>query len=106
MMAIDNFTWAVLLSPSAYIFIASIAASVFMPIRMLMIIPILFDSRFLSKRRYINSLVIVISIIILSVFLQFIIWGSFLLPIDKDGYGHLRMIPFFPWPESPFVQWR
>jgi len=32
-----------------------------------------------------------------------ILWGSFPLPVDKQGYIRIRMIPFLPWPETPFV---
>jgi len=97
--------WLALLSPSAYIFEAAAFASVLSPLQLLSYIPVFFvnDPENSSyKRRYLWAACLVILIPISCVLIQYIIWGSFPFHTDKQGYGHLRMIPFIPWPQSPF----
>lgn len=100
-----RFTWAIFFSPSAYFFFASVVASVFLPFQLLLMIPAFFDNTVPAyRRRYVWSLIMAIVIVISAILLQVIIWGSFPLPVDKDGYVHLRMIPFIPWPGSSLLQ--
>jgi hypothetical protein len=45
-----------------------------------------------------------VAIFVTALLLQAVIWGSFPLPVDKDGYIHVRLIPFIPWPDIPLLQ--
>lgn len=101
----QRFTWAIFFSPSSYLFLGSLIASVLLPLKLLLLIPIFFDKNISTyKRRYLSSFGVVVGIAISCVLLQIIIWGSFPLIVDKNGYIHIRIIPFFPWPETPFLK--
>jgi hypothetical protein len=99
-LVFHHFTWAIFFSPSAYIFFSAVILSIFLPFRLLLFIPLLFVPDVQTyKRRYVWSFGIVVVIVISALLIQGVIWGSFPLPASKDGYIHLRMIPFIPWPE-------
>ena len=77
----------------------------FLPLQLLLMIPRFFDTNVPANTKdYFWSLVVAVVIVLSAILLQAIIWGSFPLPVDKDGYIHLRMIPFVPWPDSPLFQ--
>ena len=104
LLMFDRFTWGIFVSPSAYVFISAIVGSVGLPVVLLLLVPIFFNQDASGyKRRYLLSLGVAIDIVLSSLLLQVIIWGSFPLPVDKEGYIHLRLIPFFPWPETPLL---
>lgn len=107
LLGLHRFTWGVLFSPSAYLFLAAVFESLYLPIQLLFTMPIFFvrdAPRY--KRRYILSFCTAIAIAVSAILLQFVIVGSFPLPLDKDGYIHLRLIPFFPWPDwSQPINW-
>ncbi len=64
-------------------------------------IPSFFDSETLGHtKRYLLSLGVIVAIIVTVILLQAVIWGSFPLPVDKNGYIHVRVIPFVPWPDT------
>ncbi|WP_372522376.1 hypothetical protein [Sulfuricaulis sp.] len=104
-LVFHRFSWAIFISPSAYLFFTCVLASVFLPLLLLLMIPTFFDRDSSTySRRYLWSLTIVIGIAIACFILQVIIWGSFPLPVDHEGYIHLRMIPFLPWPETSLFE--
>ena len=101
-LVFHQFTWAIFISPSAYLFFSCILATVFLPLQLLLMIPAFFDrSTPRYGQRYLLSFAIVVGIAVACFILQIIIWGSFPLPVDQDGYIHVRMIPFLPWPDTP-----
>jgi hypothetical protein len=101
-LVFHRFSWLLFISPSAYLFLSSVLASVFFPIQLLLLIPVFFDPETSSfNRRYLKSFAIFVGIAVSCFLIQVIIWGSFPLPLDSEGYIHLRMIPFLPWPETP-----
>lgn len=97
-----RFNWAIFLSPSAHLFFGALIASVALPLRLLLLIPAFFDRGVPAyARRYLWSFLVVLGIGSSAILLQIIIWGAFPLPVDKEGYIHLRFIPFIPWPDTP-----
>lgn len=85
--------WGALLSPSADVFLAAVVASVTVPLYILSIIPVLAH---LPRRAWVATLAAILAIPVSCVLIQLLIWGSY--PFES---GHLRMIPFIPWPERP-----
>jgi hypothetical protein len=74
-----------------------------LPIKLILLIPVYFvKDNGLYKKRFLCALGVVAAIWISAVIIQLILWGSFPLPIDKEGYVRVRMIPFLPWPDTPF----
>lgn len=97
-----HFSWLLFISPAAYVFFSCVVASVFLPIQLILMVAMFFDREFPAySRRYLWSSVVVVGIAVACFILQVIIWGSFPLLVDHEGYIHVRMIPFLPWPESP-----
>jgi hypothetical protein len=98
-----HFSWLVWVSPSNYLFWASTIGSVTVPIYGLFAIPALFNREAQAyRRRYLWSCCVVIGCMAMSVLCSFVSWGSFPLATDRVGFEHVRMIPFFPWPDTPF----
>jgi hypothetical protein len=95
-------SWDVCLSPSAGVFFSAVAASIGLPIQPLWLIPsfVFNPSGDLYRRRYVWSAAIMGAVVISGFVVQFIIWGSFPLPVDSEGYVRIRMVPFFPWPTT------
>ena len=95
------FSFFIFFSPSAYLFYSSIIASVWLPISLILFIPNFFskdsENKFYNKR-YLIAVLIILAIIISFFIIQVIIWGSSPYGVDNQGYIHLRMIPFYPWP--------
>lgn len=104
MVFIDNFTFGLLISPSSALYLSTIFASILVPLQLLMLIPIFFDKELETyKRRYLwTFLVTIFAFPLATVFLQFVLWGSFPYGYDEDGAERLRLFPFFPWPKQPF----
>ncbi len=101
-LIVQRFSLILLISPSAYLFLGCVLASTFLPLRLLLMIPPLFDRGAQDYgERYKLSFVIVIVVVVACFILQSIRWGSFPVPADPDGTTHIRMIPFLPWPEFP-----
>ena len=102
-LVFQRFTWAIFLSPSAAIFFSSILGSVLGPPLILLLIPLFFYRDNPAYRyRYLWSIVTVLGIVVSMFILQIIIWGSFPLPVDNEGYIRLRLIPFVPWPTTTY----
>lgn len=101
-LVFHRFSWGIFFSPSAYVFFSAVITSVFLPLQLLLVVLSFFDPDVpLSRRRHLWSFAVVVVIVLSALLLQAVIWGSFPLPVDKDGYIHVRMIPFIPWPDSP-----
>ena len=102
-LSLRYFTWIYLISPSAYVFFSMILASVVLPLQLLFYIPLLFSKDTVNYKKYLYSVLIIIGIAVSAVLLQLIVWGSCPYEFDSNGYEHLRMIPFIPWPRLPFM---
>ena len=104
-LVIRRFSWLLFLSPAAYLFFACVFLSIALPVQMTLFIPAVFDPQFPRyRRRYLVSFLIAAGIFAVCVVLQAVVWGSFPLPVDRDNHIHVRMIPFWPWPETPLFQ--
>lgn len=98
-------SWGLLLSPSAYLFFIAELSSLFVPIQMLLWIPVYFENQENNNlRKYGWTLLTVAGIVVFLVVIQIIIWGSYPVGVDAEHYVRLRMIPFFPWPQPPIFQ--
>jgi hypothetical protein len=105
-LELRRFTWGLFLSPSAYVFVGAMVATIFFPIRTLLTIPIAFvddESNDLFKWRYRYSLLAVLLICAGELFLLTLMWGSFPLEVDSQNYVRLRLIPFLTWPTRDFL---
>jgi hypothetical protein len=118
-VALQNVRWVfktlswksflLILSPSAYVFYIANLLTISVPIVILfIIIPIIIWNREqfpdFYKRRYLWTALAIISIFVLMLILTVIIWGSCPVEIDGERNIRLRMIPFIPWPNSPFLK--
>lgn len=105
-LLIHRFSWGayflVTLSPSTYVFFSALGTAIQVPLFVL-IIPNFFDQGRIDlyRHRYLFSIGLVLSIVAIGFLLEVVIWGSFPLDVGKDGYIHIRLIPFIPWPETP-----
>ena len=98
-----RFSVGVFFSPAAYLHFSALLASVFLPLQLLLAIPIHFNEKMPSyPRRYRLAFGLVFLIVASAVVLQFVIWGTFPLEADASHQIHLRLIPFIPWPDRPF----
>lgn len=101
LIVLDRFSWLVLVSPAAAVFISALIASVMLPVQMMLFVPTLFDrASGTYSRRFLYTFGLVLGIVVACVILQIVTWGAFPLPVDHDGYVHVRMIPFVPWPND------
>lgn len=99
----ERWSWGVLLSPSAIVFLGVLSYSLVYPIQSLILIRSFFDPDSPAyRRRYLYAIVASVGTFVLAAILEAIIWGSFPLEIDSAGVGHLRMIPFLPWPDRAY----
>jgi hypothetical protein len=104
-LVFHRFSWSLFFSPAAALFFSAIVASLFVPFQLLLVIPGFFAAESIGCiKRYVWSLGVVVAIFVTAILLQAVIWGSFPLPVDKDGYIHVRLIPFIPWPDIPLLQ--
>jgi hypothetical protein len=95
-------SWGLLFSLSANMLFSSLLCSLFVPLRLLLFMPLFFEPTLSNyRRRYWFSLGLVAVIVIADVVFKVLMWGSFPLLVDKNGYERLRFIPFFPWPDAP-----
>ncbi len=97
--------WGALLSPSADFCWTVVIFSVVAPILGLFFAVSSMFSTSGSRRRYLQSVLILAAVLLLPFLTDALIWGSFPFTIDNEGVHRLRMIPFFPWPDAPFGQY-
>jgi hypothetical protein len=93
-----NWTWGLLLSPSAAVWCGTVTFSVIAPLNVFRLPAFFNPEGEFYPRRYRWSVIHVIATLALVLFSWVLIWGSFPLESRADGQ-HLRMIPFYPWPE-------
>jgi hypothetical protein len=106
-------SWKSFISPSAVVFNIANILTIFVPIIIILIIPIFFDKeqptfwnkqQYFYKRRYLWAALAIISLFVLMFILTIIIWGSYPVIIDEGKNIRLRMIPFIPWPNYPLLK--
>jgi hypothetical protein len=96
-----NFSGLFFFSPSAYLFFLVTASSIYLPVQLMLIVPNYFEKNHdLYNKRYLWTILTILAIIILIYLQQILIWGSFPIGVE-NGLVHIRMIPFFPWPNTP-----
>jgi len=99
-LVLRHWTWVLLLSPSAYVFFATAVYSVFLPIQLMLFIPIFFSADGATyDRRYVFSFLVLVALIILVVLTQLLIHASFPLCWQSDGVERVRMVPILPCPK-------
>ena len=105
-LELRRFSWGLFISPSAYFFAGAMFSTMVFPIKILLMIPLLFiddESNELFKKRYSYSLLAVLAICAGELLFLTLMWGSLPLEVDAQHYVHLRLIPFFPWPARDFL---
>lgn len=102
-LIVRHFRWQLLISPSFGVWLAMLAPSVVGPIYVA-------NMSFLPwspggkpyPRRVLSSFGILLVACCVAVISQFLLWGS--LPLDNGNDGVIvRIIPFVPWPSTPFL---
>ncbi len=102
-LAIKRWTWGGLISPSAYICMSAIIASILYPVYgLIFALASLSDDAEQTKQRYLRAALAISIVIILPLVSDALIWGSFPFAIDAAGLHRLRIIPFFPWPSGGY----
>jgi len=98
----QRWDWGGLISPSADFCWTVVLASVFAPVYGFVHAIEVLSSPTASGRRYLQATLIIVGIVLLPFVTDALIWGSFPFTFDNAGVGHLRMIPFIPWPDAAF----
>jgi hypothetical protein len=93
---ISHWSWILLLSPSAYVWLAVTLSTVALPVQAACAIPCLFQRPAYHPYRY-TTMVLAFTTIALAI-CWIVGWGSYPLNSDQNGYLHFRMIPFIPLP--------
>jgi hypothetical protein len=102
---IDKLGMETVMSPSAYMYFLSLFAAILAPVMIYSRIPGLFEETSRHyRRRYLLAFGLIASIWISAVAFQFVLWGSFPVIKDRQGQLRIRMVPFLPWPETPFFR--
>jgi len=98
---IKRWHWIGVISPSAGLCFAVLITSVTVPF-----IGVLQACEWLADRsqskRVIRVMILLIFILILPFITDTLVWGSFPFTYDDAGYGHIRFIPFIPWPSGGY----
>jgi hypothetical protein len=97
-----HWTWALLFSPSAYVFFATAVYSVFLPIHFMLFIPPFFSAEVEAAtydRRYLFSFLVLVGLIVLVVVAQLVVHGSFPICWPSNGVERIRMVPLLPCPK-------
>jgi hypothetical protein len=92
-----------LLSPSADLCVILNTCSLILPIAWLgWLFHILTVPRGTITIRYrmVYSVLIILGIFAVPFIIEVLIWGSYPIVFDDQGFEHIRMIPFFPWPHA------
>jgi dolichyl-phosphate-mannose--protein O-mannosyl transferase len=91
--------WSLMISisPSALFCFGVMFLSVVWPIAGLMAIAAL-----TRTQRWSHVILTIVALLLFPFVTDFLIWGSFPLPLDDEGNIHLRLIPFIPWPSGGF----
>jgi hypothetical protein len=104
-LARDRWSWAVLLSPSAGVCASSVFFTLAAPLAAPFSLAGILTTREWSVGKRYGLFIVGLLVFVASMFVaQAVIWGSFPLDIDQEGHGHLRMIPFLPWPDRKYLE--
>ncbi len=97
-----RWTWAFLLSPSAIVWLLATVALITLPLKVMTVIPLFFDSSADTYRlRYRRTALTLVVIPLLFFVMRVVAWGSYPLDYGQDGL-YMRMIPLLPpWPSRP-----
>jgi hypothetical protein len=98
-LVFQHWTWGLLLSPSAYLFFATVLYSVVMPLHFMLFIPGFFARDATYNRRYLFSSLVLAALAVVAVITQIIIQSSFPFCWQSDGVERMRMLPFLPCPK-------
>jgi hypothetical protein len=104
-----RWSWAIFISPSAYVFFGALIDTAAAPVWMLLLVPAFFSKQSdgevnpTYKRRYAWTFLVIAGIFVIEIVNLTIMWGSFPLGVDAQHYIRLRMIPFIPWPDGGFL---
>jgi hypothetical protein len=92
---------AIVVVPSAYLFVGLLLYAVLMPIQFMLFIPNFFLSPDAATydRRYLFSILVVFALIVSLFIIQLAISTSFPLCWPSDGFERIRMVPFLPCPK-------
>jgi hypothetical protein len=101
MLGWQRWSFAALFSPSAAFCLTMIVASIVWPLLGLWFVAL----RVATRQSWLYSVLLIMGIFVLPLVTDALIWGSFPFSSDINGVGHLRMIPFFPWPSSPLNEY-
>jgi hypothetical protein len=99
-LAWHRWSWGALFSPSAAFCLSVILFSVFVPLRILLVVYLLV----LAKQPWSWVIFLSLAVLVLPSLTDFLIWGSFPFTIDSEGVARLRMIPFLPWPDGSYLE--
>lgn len=100
-LALDRWTWGLLISPSAAFCGAVLVASILAPLQGLFLLGGVVKERTVkTSQRVLYVFVGIVAILFLPMVTDILIWGSFPLSYDNQGFERLRMIPFLPWPKG------
>jgi hypothetical protein len=100
-----RWNWVALVSPSNALCLATLFTSVAAPVQGVLAAFALASDRGKDSKRFFVILGIWMLVLVLPFVTDTIIWGSFPFNFDADGIQHLRLIPFFPWPNAPYGQY-
>jgi hypothetical protein len=96
-MIYHHWTWALLVSPAAYICFAALIALAAFPFAMLK-----GYNGIEAERPSVNFLPFACFAVLAFVVLKIIAWASFPIGFDAEGYQRMRLTPLMPWPDRPF----
>lgn len=102
-LLIRRWDWGALLSPSAALFLSAVIGSVTYPVYCLILALTSLGNRYEKKKRYLHAVIALAILAALPLITDTLIWGSFPFVFDAAGVGHLRLLPFFPWPNGGYM---
>ena len=94
---LGRWTWGLLFSPAAYVFVVSLVLCV--------TTPLMWNAATKKVKERTGSSYGLLGFVVIVVMLMVVhevVWGSVPLAYDANGAEHIRMIPFIPWPTEPF----
>lgn len=98
----NEFSWAVVISPANWLFWSAIATLVIAPAGGGLLIANIGSHRLSSHEMMAAAARMTVMILIACVVAGVLAWGAFPFFAGSDGYIHIRMIPFLPWPHTSF----
>jgi hypothetical protein len=106
-LSYQRWDWGALFSPSAYLCLSAIEASVDLPLRGLWVVALIVKStdELGVGRRWLFTVLIIIGIFLVPLIAEIVMWGSFPFIIDNQGISRMRMIPFIPWPAGQYGEY-